>query len=170
MKYSVVAISLAALATAAAAQDPLQAPASTWQFFTNAGGQTGASVRAADGSQLILKCDKPGRREVHAIVLSTSKKLGYPNTRPVSRPITFQFDGAAPKTEDWGFFESHAIAQGKNSNDRSLARFVDRLGDARKVDMRLQTEFGDVDMSFDVAGAGDAITRVYETCKDSVPS
>ena len=170
MKYFVAAISLAALATAAGAQDPLTTPTSAWQFFTNAGGQTGASVRAADGSQLILKCDKPGQREVHAIVLSSTQKLGYPNTRPVSRPITFQFDGTAPKTENWGFFESHAIAQGKDRNDRSLARFVGRLGDAKQVDMRLQTELGDVDMTFNVAGAGDAITRVYETCKDRVPS
>lgn len=163
-------LAMSVLAMAVAAPVVAQAQASSWQFFEEAGGRNGASVKAADGTQLVLKCDKPGRREVHAIVLSPNDKLAVPNQRPISRPITFQFDGTAPKTEPWGFYPQYAIAQGK-SNDRTLAHFVVALKDASNVKLRLDTGIGpDVDMQFNVAGAHEAITRVYQMCNDTIPS
>ena len=155
MRNLVLGISMTALAAAASAQAPAPAPepAATWEFFEEDGGRNGALVKAADGSQLILKCDKPGRREVHAIVLAPSEKLAVPNDRPISRPIRFQFDGGAPKTESWGFYEHHAIAQGKTS-DRALARFIAGLRGTSDVKMRLDTGIGpDVDLEFGVAGS-----------------
>jgi len=174
MKYCVVAIGVAALsAVAASAQEqapPAEAAASPWQFFKEDGGRTGASVRSADGSQLVLKCDKPGRREVHAIILSSTERLAVPNSRAVSRPITFQFDGGSPKTESWGFYTQHALAQGKTS-DRALARFVTGLRGSSAVKLRLDTGIGsDVVLDFDVTGAREAVTRVYADCNDSAPA
>ena len=151
---------MTALAAAASAQAPApaQEPAATWEFFEEDGGRNGALVKAADGSQLILKCDKPGRREVHAIVLAPSEKLAVPNDRPISRPIRFQFDGGAPKTESWGFYEHHA-------------RFIAGLRGTSDVKMRLDTGIGpDVDLEFGVAGSEAAIARVYKACNDSEPS
>ena len=165
MRSLALGISLAALAAAASAQEP----AATWEFFEQDGGRNGALVKAADGSQLVLKCDKPGRREVHAIVLAPAEKLAVPNDRPISRPITFRFDGGAPKTESWGFYEHHAIAQGKTS-DRALARFIAGLRGTSNVTLRLDTGIGpDADLEFNVAGAEEAISRVYEACKDNKP-
>ena len=171
MRFLVFSVAVAAAVPAAAQQEAAaQQPASVWQFFEEAGGLSGAWVRAANGEQLILKCDKPGRREVHAIVMAPSEKLAAPSARPISRPIRFQFDSKAPKNEDWGFFEHHAIALGKTS-DRALAHLLTGLRDSSRVRMILDTGIGpDVDLSFDTAGAQDAITRVYEACNDSVPA
>lgn len=165
MRYCVLALGLAAVSGAVAAQDQ----ASAWGFFEE-GARNGASVRAANGSQLVLKCDKPGRREVHAIVLPAGAKLAAPTTRPISRPITFRFDGGAPRTESWGFFETYAIAQGKSS-DRALPRFLNSLRGSSRVHMRFDTGIGpDVEAEFEVAGAAEAIAKVYESCKDSAPT
>jgi hypothetical protein len=171
MKYSIVAFALAAASGAAVAQDSV-APeqASPWEFFEEDGGRNGATVKAPDGSQLVLKCDKPGRREVHAIVLTAGDRLVPPNNFPVSRGIAIQFDSDSPKTENWGFFERYAIAQGKTS-DRALAHFVTALKDASQVRMRLDAAIGaDVEMEFNVTGAGDAIAQVYQRCGDTVPT
>jgi len=172
MKKLVLAVSVTALATAGYAQEPApaQQAAVPWEVFSEDGGRNGALVKSADGSQLVLKCDKPGRREVHAIVLAPSKKLAVPNDRPISRPIRFQFDGGAPKTESWGFYEHHAIAQGKTS-DRALARFIAGLRGTSNVKMRLDTGIGsDVDLEFDVAGSQEVISRVYDSCNDNEPA
>lgn len=168
MKYAVLALATAAASSAALAQAPA---AATWEFFEADGGRNGASLKAPDGSQLVLKCDKPGRREVHAIFLAGGEdKLAAPSQRPVSRPITFQFDGGAPRTENWSFYERYAMAQGKTA-DRALARFVAGLRGATKVNLRLDTGISsDVVMNFDVAGARDAVAKVYDLCKDSQPA
>lgn len=167
MKYPLLAFALATASSAALAQDQT----ASWEFFEEDGGRSGATLRADNGAQLVLKCDKPGRREVHAILLAAgSDRLAVPNERPVSRPITFQFDGRAPRTESWGFYEKYAIAQGKTS-DRALARFVTALRNASTVRARLDTGISsDVEMNFDVTGAGQAVSQVYEACRDSAPA
>ena len=75
MRNLVVALGLAAISAAALGQEaaaPAAAQASAWQLFENDDGKKGAIATAADGSQLVLKCDKPGRREVHAIILAAT--------------------------------------------------------------------------------------------------
>ena len=168
MRYGVLALALAATSGAVVAQD--QPSTSAWGFFEADGGANGASVEGEDGSHLVLKCDKPGSREVYAIVLTADDRLVPPNDRPYARGITFQFDGRAPKTENWGFFERYAIAQGKTS-DRALARFIISLRGASRVQLRLDAATGaDVEMDFNVTGATEAIGRVYEICKDTPPT
>lgn len=172
MKHSLVAVLAATVSTVAVAQDQpaAQAPASAWQNFEQESGSSGAIVKAADGSQLVVKCDKPGRREVHAMILSGDKRLAVPNDRPISRPIRFQFDNDSPTTENWRFYEKRAEALGR-TGDRALARFIADLRNASTLRLRLDTGIGpEVEMSFDVAGAREAVTRVYEACRDSAPA
>jgi len=166
MRYCVLGLALAAASGAVVAQDQ----PSAWSLFEAEGGRNGASVNSADGSRLVIKCDKPGRREVHAMVMPADGKLAAPTTRPIARAITFRFDEGAPKTESWGFYETYAIAQGKTS-DRALARFVNGLRGSSKVRMRFDTGIGpDVEADFDVTGSTEAIARVYEICKDTPPT
>jgi hypothetical protein len=172
MRYSLVAVLAVAVSAIAVAQDQPagQAAASGWQTFQEDGGRSGALVKADNGSQIVVKCDKPGRREVHAMILSSNDKLAVPNDRPISRPIRFQFDGKAPSTENWRFYETYAMASGK-TGDRALARFIVDLRNASKVRTILSTGIGpDVDLTFDVTGAKEAIAHVYEACRDNAPA
>jgi hypothetical protein len=171
MRHSLAAVAVAALSTAALAQEQpaAQAPQSAWQNFEQ-GEMKGAVLQAADGSQLVIKCDKPGRREVYAMIVSPEKKLAAPSSRPVSRPIRFMFDDKSPSTENWRFYEQYTTALGKTS-DRALPRFIVDLRKASKLRMILNTGIGpDVEMEFDVTGAGDAVTHVYEACNDREPA
>jgi hypothetical protein len=168
MRHALVALATVAISASAVAQD--QPAASQWQLFEEDSGRSGALIKADDGSQIVLKCDTPGRREVHAIIMSADKKLAVPTTRPISRSIRFQFDSKSPATENWRFYETYATALGK-TGDRALARFVVDLRKASSLRLRLSTGIGpDVDMSFNVAGAQEAIAHVYEKCRDNAPA
>jgi hypothetical protein len=168
MRYPVLAFVLLAASGSAVAQEQQQA--SPWIFFEEEGGRNGARITGPNDTQIVLKCDKPGRRAVHALVMVPNDRLAVPTTRPISRPIFFQFDDAAPKKEDWGFFEHHAIALGTTS-DRALAHLVVGLRSASKVRLRLDTGISsDVSIDFDVTGAREAIARVYEKCGDNAPT
>lgn len=171
MRHSLAAIIVAALSTTALAQEQSAAetPQSAWQNFEE-GEMKGAVLEASDGSQLVIKCDKPGRREVYALIFSPEKRLAAPSSRPVSRPIRFAFDGKSPSTEDWRFYEQYATALGK-TNDRALPRFIVDLRKASALRLILSTGIGpDVEMEFNVTGAREAITSVYEVCRDSAPA
>lgn len=163
MRVLMVAVALTAVPAAA------QAQGSAWGVFGGEGNDSsGAGVQSADGSQLILKCDKPGRYEVHAVVFSSSKLVG-PARRPVMSTITFRFDDGAAVKENWRFYEQTAVAVDQ-TNERALSRFLERLADAKKLNLRLEPEGRQpLDLSFDVAGARDAIAQVYQSCKDENP-
>lgn len=163
-----VALAITASASVAAdAQAPAPAPAAAWQSFSGANG-IGASVKGAGGT-LIVKCDKPGKKEVYAMILSDAS-LAVPSQRPPARPIATRFDGKAPEALEWRFYEKYATALGK-TGDRNLARFIVGLRKASKVDLRLDTGIAsDVVMSFDVTGAREAVTQVYTSCNDTAPA
>lgn len=172
MRYSLAAALAVAVSAAAVAQNQPagEAPTSGWQTFEDDSGRSGVLLKADNGSQIVIKCDKPGKREVHAMIMSSNDRLAVPSSRPISRPIRFQFDSKSPSTENWRFYETYAMASGK-TGDRALARFVVDLRNASKVRTLLSTGIGpDVDISFDVAGAKDAIAHVYEACRDSAPA
>lgn len=171
MRHSLAAVAAVAVSTGAIAQEQAasQAAQSAWQNFEQ-GDMKGAVLEAPDGSQLVIKCDKPGRREVYALIFSPEKKLAVPNSRPISRPIRFTFDGKSPSTENWRFYEQYATALGK-TNDRALPRFIIDLRKASTLRMILSTGIGpDVEMEFDVTGAREAIEHVYEVCRDNAPA
>ncbi|HWK42276.1 MAG TPA: hypothetical protein VNR60_10120 [Croceibacterium sp.] len=164
-----VAIAMAIPASAIAQEQPAdQTAESAWQFLEEGGEGSGAIAQAPDGSQVVLKCDKPGSREVYALIMSGEKKLATPKSQPMARPIRFLFDGKASQ-QSWRFYETYVAAFGKTS-DRSLARFVIDLRRASTLRVMMDTGLGpDVDLSFNVAGASEAISYVYEACRDSAP-
>jgi len=167
MRYAIMGLGLAALAAGAAAQEQTTA----WQYFEPEGGVLQAGVVAADGSQLILKCDKPGKRSVYMVVV-TKDKLVPPTSSAAfqMRPAEFRFDEGAPTEDRWRFYDQSAVAIDQGTM-KAMSRFLPGLRNATKVRIRLNPERGRyTEANFSVAGAKDAIDRVYASCQDDIPS
>lgn len=162
MRYAIIGIALAAVSVAAAGQSE------NWRYFEQEGQPLQAGVVAQDGAQLILKCDKPGKGSVYAVVV-TPDRLVPPSRDPYVLPTEVRFDENAPLEDRWRFYDQSAVAidmRGQNA----LTRFMGGLPSASKVRIRMYVERGrTVEVNFDVAGAPDAIARVYESCKDESP-
>jgi len=126
------------------------------------------AVQAPDGSQLILKCDKPGKKQVYGVMF-THEKLQAPALKAPFRPVTFRFDGGAPVKDNWRFFDQTVVAV-HQTNDRTLVRFLEQLVDAKKVEVLLEPqERAPVTLNFDVTGAKEAIAKIYTSCQDDNP-
>jgi hypothetical protein len=159
---------LAALSAGALAQAP---PANTkWGFYEPEGGTLQAGVVAADGSQLILKCDKSGNRQVYAVVVAnTDLARALSDDRYESYPVMLRFDSDPPWDDNWRFNGRFAMAVDKG-NVRSLTRLLEKLHDADKLELRLQPIMrSPVTINYDVTGAQDAIERVFASCRDTIP-
>ena len=164
MNYLAIGVALMAVSAAATAQD------SAWGYFEGENGVLGAGVQAADGSQLILKCDKPGKREVFATVVARSNLVApLPDDKFESHPVRLRMDENAPWDDNWRFNDRFAMAVDQG-NERSLTRLLEKLDDASKVQVQLKPlKRSPTVIDFDVAGAHEAIGRVYESCKDDNP-
>jgi hypothetical protein len=164
MRYWVLGVALAALSAAAGAQN------SAWGFFGSPGQASGAGVQAADGSQLLIKCDKPGKRRVFAVVVATTNLARpLPNDQFESFPVTLRMDDKAAWDDNWRFNDKFAMAVDQG-NTRSLTRLLEQLADAKTVEVRLQPiEHSQYTTTFNVAGAREAIAKVYADCKDTSP-
>jgi hypothetical protein len=166
MRKWVSAVALAAAASSASAQ----AADSVWGFFDGANGASGAGVGNADGTQLLLKCDKPGKDEVYATVVSKDPLVGASNTRFQMRPVDIRFDQDAPMEDRWRFYEQSAVAIDQKS-ERAFERFVGKLIDADTLRVRMNPERGRwVEINFTVTGAKEAIAHVLEKCQDTMPA
>ncbi|MGZ3172125.1 MAG: hypothetical protein ACXWJC_03445 [Croceibacterium sp.] len=165
MRYWMLGIALAALSAAGAtAQD------SAWGFFGSPGAASGAGVQSADGAQLLIKCDKPGKHSVFAVVVSTLN-LAPPvaSNHFESDPVTLRMDQSAPWDDSWRFNDKFAMAVDQG-NTRSLTRFLQKLQSAKTLDIHLKpVGKGEVLASFNVAGAKAAIDKVYTDCGDTNP-
>jgi hypothetical protein len=164
MRYLMFGVALAALSAAANAQG------SAWGFFNGAGGAMGAGVQSADGSQLLIKCDKPGKKQVFAVVVATTNQARpVPSNQYESFPVTLRMDQSAPWDDNWRFNDKFAMAVDQG-NTRSLTRLLEKLQSASTFDIHMKpVGKGEVHTSFNVAGAKDAITKVYAGCKDESP-
>jgi hypothetical protein len=162
MRYVMIGVALAAVSGAAAAQSD------NWRYFEPEGQPIQAGVVNPNGAQLILKCDKPGKKSVYAVVV-TPDRLVPPSRDPFVLPTEVRFDERPPMEDRWRFYDQSAVAidmRGQNA----LTRFMGGLPTASKVRIRMNVERGrTVEVNFDVAGAQDAINRVYESCKDEAP-
>lgn len=162
MRYLMFGIALAALSTAATAED------SAWGFFN---GGMGAGVQAADGSQLLIKCDMPGKDSVYAVI-SAKESLAppLPASRFESDPVTLRMDQNAPWTDNWRFNGNFALAVDKG-NTRSLQRLLDKLQNATKFSFQSKQpkDQNIFSTSFNVTGTKDAVSRVFAACKDDNP-
>lgn len=166
MRYLTLAVALAAAASApAVAQDQ----ASAWQYFEPDGGTIQAGVVNARGAQLILKCDKPGKGQVFAVVV-TPDKLVPPSNQPfVTRALQVRFDTDAPIEDRWRYYENSVVAIDQKPTI-ALTRFINEIADSSKFHIRMNPERARyVEEEFTVTGAREAIGRVYESCNDQSP-
>jgi hypothetical protein len=164
MRYWVTGIALATLSVTATAQD------SAWGFFGGPGSASGAGVQASDGSQLLIKCDKPGKHQVFAVVVATLN-IAAPLSRDKyeSGPVTLRMDQGAAWDDNWRFNDKFAMAVDQNTT-RSLTRLLDKLADAKTVEVHLKPiQKSPYNTSFNVAGAKAAIDKVYKDCGDTNP-
>jgi hypothetical protein len=163
MRYLMIAVALAAAPAAA------QQQASPWQYFEPEGGTIQAGVVNAQGAQLILKCDKPGKGQVYAVVV-TPEKLVPPSNQPfVNRSAELRFDAGATIEDRWRYYENSVVAIDQKPTV-ALSRFLNGLANAAKFHIRLNPERARyVEAEFDVGGARDAIGRVYTSCQDQSP-
>ena len=163
MRKALIGGALVALSSTAVAQAP------GWNYFEGDGGLVTAFVVANDGSQLLLKCDEPGRREVYALVF-TQTELMPPRTRFVMREVQLRYDdGGSPDTYEWRYLDTTAAAV-NSSGQRTLTRFLEKLDDAETFNIRLNPVDGNsFEVEFRVAGAAAAIQRVYDSCDDDNP-
>ena len=165
MRKWIIGIGAAAIAAGAPAQDA----ASKWAYFEPEGQPMQAGVVNAEGAQLILKCDKPGKKSVY-VVMVNPEPLVPASRDPFILPTEVRFDDNAPNEDRWRFIGNSAMAMNARGQ-LALDRLMDGLPTASRLRLRMYLERGrTIEVSFDVAGAQDAINRVYESCKDDVPS
>ncbi len=165
MRYWMFGLSLAVVGAAASAQEAR----SKWAYFEPEGQPMQAGVQNAQGAQLILKCDKPGKKSVY-VVMVNPEPLVPPARDAYILPTEVRFDENAPQDDRWRFIGNSAMALNARGQ-LALDRLMDGLPTASKLRLRMYVERGrTIEVSFDVAGAQEAISRVYESCKDDLPS
>lgn len=164
MKKAIFAAAVAALPAGAIAQD------GNWGYYEPGDGTMQAGVAGANGAQLILKCDKPGKRKVYAVVVSpTAVAAAKGASGYESRDVRLTFDSRPPVDDQWRFNDTFAMAM-DDTNLRAMSRFGQNLADAQKLEVILKPyQKAQVQLSFDVTGARAAMERVYEACKDELP-
>jgi hypothetical protein len=157
---------VAVLAVAA----PAAAQQGNWGYFEDGKG-FGVGVQAADGNQLMLKCDKPGKGEVYAAV-ATKTAMVPPARSFVIRPVKFRYDDRPVFEDRWRFYTNTAAAVDKGT-ERSLTHFMLDLPNAKTVEMLLYWDTRNpvpITTKFNVAGAKAAIDQVFAKCQDTVPA
>jgi hypothetical protein len=162
MRYVVLAAGLAAASVAVQAQN------TAWGFFDGENGAGGAGVSAPDGSQLMIKCNKTGKGEVHGMVYSV-KQLMRPTTVFERRDLRLRFDDDPPFTTRWRYYDNTAMAVDQG-NEKQMTRLAEELIEADTVEFRFDPKEGPpIELTFDVRGARAALAIVYERCKDVNP-
>lgn len=164
MRYLAMGILLAAMSGAALGQS------ATWGAFED-GDSKGVGTQGTDGAQLILKCDKPGKGEVYAVMVSPAG-LVPPSQTYIIRPVEVRIDDKPPYSDNWRFFDNSAIAinQGR---ERSLTRLLAGVGDAKTVELRLYPDpkkRAPTVFRFEMAGTETALGHVFESCNDTNPA
>jgi len=142
-----------------------QAQSSAWGYFVPESGPIQAGVQSPEGGQLILKCDEPGKGEVFAVIVSP-EQLRPASNRPQVRPLWLKFDDGSRDEDGWRHYENSVTAL-NTRRDRTLVQFLRDLADASTLEVRLEPSDGNpVLLNFQVAGAREAIARVFESCED----
>jgi len=163
-RFLVSAIALTAMAGGAKAQDA--AADSAWAYFEPEGGLMQAGVQSANGGQLILKCDEAGEDKVFAVIFSPSR-LRPPSDTPQVRSVWLRYDDGPREEVRWRYYDQTVLAL-NTRRDNNLAQFLNDLVAANNVEIRLDpTDGAPVELNFPVAGARDAIARVFESCGDT---
>ena len=140
-----------------------------WGYYEPGDGTMQAGIAGSNGSQLIFKCDRAGKRRVYAVIVSpTALAAAKGASGYESRDVTLRFDDRPPIEDQWRFNDKFAMAM-DDRNLRAMTRFGGNLADAQKLDVILKPfQKAPVQLSFDVAGARPALERIYEACKDEM--
>jgi hypothetical protein len=157
---------VAVLAVAA----PASAQQGSWGAFQDGSG-FGVGVQGADGNQLMLKCDKPGKGSVY-VAVATARAMVPPAPSFVMRPVKFRYDDKPPFDDRWRFYTNTAAAVDKGA-ERSLTQFMLDLPTAKTVELLLYWDTRNpvpITTKFDVTGAKTAIDQVFAKCQDTVPA
>ena len=160
MRYWMIALAAVAVPAAVLAQ-------SAWGSFQDGAG-SGIGLQGSDGSQLLIKCDKPGKGSVYAMIVAP-KRMVPPSAKPVMRPVKFHADSGPVRDDRWRFFDATASAV-DTTTEASLKRLFVDLPDAKTLFVTLDPgQMTPTDLSFEVAGARAAIGTVFDACKDVAP-
>ncbi len=158
------AIALAAIGGGAFAQDA--APESAWAYYEPEDQPMQAGVQSANGGQLILKCDERGQGKVFAVIFSPSR-LRPPSNQPQVRSLWLRYDDGPREEVRWRYYDQTVLAL-NTRRDNNLEQFLNDLVDAATLEIRLDpTDGAPVELNFPVAGAREAIERVFESCEDT---
>src|SRR5690606_34047542 len=121
----------------------------------------------SEGAQLLLKCDKPGKGEVHAAIFTPSR-LTPPYDSFTRRDVTQRFDDGPPRKVRWRYYTQTAMAVNQG-NDRALNRLLPGLVEANELTVELDpVQASAMRETFTVTGAREAVERVYELCQDEL--
>lgn len=165
MKAYWIAGALAALPAVALAQE------TDWKFYEPDGAPMQAILIAAGGEQFIMKCDKPGKQKVYAVLVNNSE-IAAPSSddKYESRPVRVRMDDGSPWEDNWRYNGKFAMAVDKGTT-RSMTRVVEKLVNANSMEVRLEPlRKAPVVLRFDSKGARQAVDLVYESCKDTPPA
>lgn len=164
MRFKVLGLALAVLSSGAAAQE-----ASDWAYFTGDDGLVQAGVQSSDGWQFLLKCDKPGKGSVYAVVVATKPLVVTGSKNYQTRPAIVSADGGAPDAQVWRYVDQFAIAV-DYQHDRNLTRTLQELDGKSTFDIELQPDLmTHVRSSFKIRGTREAAAKVFQSCKDTSP-
>ena len=150
-----------------------QAQQSAWGYFEAEQETDGvrllqAGVVGQDGAQLILKCDEPGENTV-LTAIAVPEQIAPPQSRPSLRPVKLQFDDGPVEQVQWRYYPNSVVAL-NTRRERTLEPFITDLADAQNLEVTLEPVDGvPLELEFNVTGARDAITRVFERCGDVNP-
>ena len=164
MKSIAFGIILTAAAIPASAQD------SAWGYYQPGDGTLQAGVNGTRESQLILKCVKQGKHRVYAVIVAPNQ-IAPPaaGAKYTTGEVALEYDGKAPVTDQWRFNGVFAMAMDLN-NVATMTRFGQKLADANKLAVTLKPfRLAPILLEFNVAGAREAMQRVYKACRDEPP-
>jgi len=164
MRYRVLGLALAVASTAAVAQQQ-----SDWAFFTGDNGLVQAGVQSTDGWQFILKCDKPGKGSVYAVVVTTKPLVVTGSKSYATRPAVVSVDNGPPDRQVWRFVDQFAMAV-DYQHDRYLTRVLQMLDGKSRLDIQLEPDrMTTVKSTFGVKGTREAAAKVFQSCQDTSP-
>lgn len=144
----------------------VQAQETAWAYFEPENGPMQAGVQSPNGGQLILKCDERGEDKVFAVIFSPSR-LRPPSNQPQVRSLWLRYDEGPREEVRWRYYDQTVLAL-NTRRDNNLGQFLADLVDATTLEIRLDpTDGAPVELNFPVAGAREAIARVFESCGDT---
>ena len=163
MRYWILGVACAGLSAAALAQE------SDWQIYDPGNEPAQAAVQSADGWQFIIKCDKPGKGSVYAVVVTTKPLVVTGSKNYQTRPAIISADGGAPDSQVWRYVDQFAMAV-DYQHDRNLSRTLEELNGKSRMDIELQPDLmTHVRSSFNIKGTREAAAKVFQSCKDVDP-